>query len=126
MTDTRARINAIGCAVPALDMHGPFIRWATGQLDDPRERQLFQRMGERSGIEHRWCALPPTAEGGSPVDPGGFYAGALPATSMGMRYYAKHAPLLAMGGSEERPGGRTSVHTRSSRWATYPEKEQEK
>ena len=75
MTNMRARINAVGCAVPTLDMHVPFIRWATGQLDDPHERRLFQRMAERSGIEHRWCVLPPTAEGGSPVDPGGFYAG---------------------------------------------------
>ena len=46
MTDTRARINAIGCAVPTLDMHAPFVRWATEQLDDPHERRLFQRMAE--------------------------------------------------------------------------------
>jgi len=96
MTDTRARINAIGCAVPTLDMHAPFVRWATEQLDDPHERRLFQRMAERSGIEHRWCVLPSTAEGGSPVDPGGFYAGEMPPTSLRMRCYADHAPRLAM------------------------------
>src|SRR3546814_6263981 len=53
-------------------------------------------MAERSGIVHRWCAVRPTAEGGSPVDPGGFYAGDMPPTSLRMRCYAKHAPRLAM------------------------------
>ncbi|WP_375197169.1 type III polyketide synthase [Sphingobium sp.] len=96
MTFTRARINAIGCAVPAQDMHASFVRWASGQIDDPRERQLFARMAERSGIGHRWCVLPPTAEGGSPVDPGGFYAGAMPPTSLRMRHYAHHAPALCL------------------------------
>ena len=96
MTVTRARINAIGCAVPAQDMHASFVRWASGQIDDPRERQLFARMAERSGIGHRWCVLPPTAEGGSPVDPGGFYAGAMPPTSLRMRHYAHHAPALCL------------------------------
>lgn len=96
MTDTRARINAIGCAVPAQDMHASFIQWAAGQLDDSRERQIFRRMAERSGIDHRWCVLPPTAEGGSPVDPGGFYAGEMPPTSLRMRRYAEHAPALAL------------------------------
>jgi len=96
MTDTRARINAIGCAVPEQDMHAPFIQWAARQLVDPRHRQLFLRMAERSGIDHRWCVLPPTAEGGSPVDPGGFYAGEMPPTSLRMRRYADYAPALAL------------------------------
>ncbi|KKW90762.1 MULTISPECIES: type III polyketide synthase [Sphingobium] len=96
MTDVRACINAIGCAVPAQDMHASFIQWAGRQLDNPRERQLFLRMAERSGIDHRWCVLPPTAEGGSPVDPGGFYSGAMPPTSLRMRCYADHAPALAL------------------------------
>ncbi|WP_242126507.1 type III polyketide synthase [Sphingobium sp. Sx8-8] len=96
MNDTRARINAIGCAVPAQEMHASFVRWAIGQLDDARERQLFTRMAERSGIGRRWCVLPLTAEGGSPVDPGGFYAGAMPPTSLRMRHYAHHAPGLCM------------------------------
>lgn len=96
MTDMRARINAIGCAVPAQDMHAPFVDWAARQLDDPRERRLFLRMAERSGIDHRRCALPVTAEGGSPVDPGGFYAGEMPPTSIRMRLYADYAPALAL------------------------------
>jgi predicted naringenin-chalcone synthase len=96
MTHTRPRINAIGCAVPAHDMHTSFIHWASEQIDDPRERQLFVRMAERSGIGHRWCVLPPTAEGGSPVDPGGFYADAMPPTSLRMRRYAQYAPALCL------------------------------
>ncbi|NWK98884.1 type III polyketide synthase [Sphingobium lactosutens] len=104
MTDTRACINAIGCAVPTHDMHAPFIHWASGQLDDPRERQIFARMAERSGIGHRWCVLPPTAEGGSPVDPGGFYAGAMPPTSLRMRRYAQYAPALCLDAIDQLAG----------------------
>ncbi|WP_176593887.1 type III polyketide synthase [Sphingobium sp. EM0848] len=96
MTGTRARINAIGCAVPAQDIHAPFIQWAGGRLDNPRERQIFLRMAERSGIDHRWCVLPRTAEGGTPVDPGGFYSGEMPPTSIRMQRYAEHAPVLAL------------------------------
>lgn len=54
------------------------------------------RSDPASNIEHRWCVLPSTAEGGSPVDPGGFYAGEMPPTSLRMRCYADHAPRLAM------------------------------
>jgi predicted naringenin-chalcone synthase len=40
--------------------------------------------------------LPPTPGGGSPVDAGGFYAGAMPPTSERMQLYAHHAPALAL------------------------------
>ncbi|WP_150294011.1 type III polyketide synthase [Sphingobium estronivorans] len=96
MNDTRARINALGCAVPAQDIHAPFIQWAGGQFDDPRERQIFLRMAERSGIDHRWCVLPLTDQGGTPVDPGGFYSGEMPPTSLRMQLYADYAPALAL------------------------------
>ncbi len=96
MIEARACINAIGCAVPDHDVHRAFIAWAEGQIGEERERMVFRRMAERSGIERRWSVLPPTAVGGSPVDPGGFYAADIPPTSLRMSRYAEFAPELAM------------------------------
>jgi len=96
MTETRACINAIGCAVPDQDVHRPFIAWASRKIGKERDRLLFERMAERSGIEHRWSVLPPTRNGGSPVEPGGFYAEGMPPTSRRMALYAETAPTLAL------------------------------
>ncbi len=96
MTDRRACINAIGCAVPQQDVHVAFINWASGQVADERARSLFARMAERSGINHRWSVLPPDDAGGSPVDPGGFYADDMPSTSRRMQLYHRFAPPLAL------------------------------
>lgn len=91
------RLNALATAVPGHDIHQPFIDWATARLTDERVRALFARMAARSGIDHRWSVLPPTADGGSPVAAGGFYdTPDLPPTSVRMRAYAGHAPALAM------------------------------
>lgn len=96
MTTTPAYVNAIAGAVPDHDIHSAYVQWAGEQLADPRERQLFARMAERSGIDHRWSVLPPTADGGSPVAPGGFYAGDAPGTAERMLLYAQAAPALAL------------------------------
>lgn len=96
MSAGRAYVNAIGCAVPDHDIHAAYVEWARGQLADRRERALFERMAERSGIEHRWSVLPPTPQGGPPVAEGGFYAGAIPTTAARMRVYAEAAPELAL------------------------------
>ena len=97
MTAATAHINAIGKAVPAHDVHHAFIGWAERQLADPRERAVFRRMAERSGIEHRWSVLPPAQGGGSPVEAGGFYGGEQrPSTAARMEIYAKAAPPLAL------------------------------
>ena len=61
-----------------------------------RERALFTRMAERSGIRHRWSVLPPAEGGGSPVEPGGFYHRGMPGTGARMRLYAEAAPKLAL------------------------------
>lgn len=91
------RLNALATAVPGHDIHAAFIDWATARLSDDRVRALFARMAARSGIAHRWSVLPPTADGGSPVAPGGFYAApGLPPTSARMAAYADHAPELAL------------------------------
>lgn len=92
-----AYLNAIGTAVPGHDVHRAFIDWATARITDPRDRKLFTRMVQRSGIDHRWSVLPHAPGGGSPVSPGGFYAGdTLPGTGARMRLYAEAAPELAL------------------------------
>lgn len=96
MTETRPFINAIGCAVPDQDVHQSFIDWAERQIEDKRERLVFRRMAERSGIEHRWSVLAPGAGGGSPVASDGFYGEGQPPTSERMRLYAEEAPRLAL------------------------------
>jgi predicted naringenin-chalcone synthase len=53
-------------------------------------------MAARSGIGHRWSVLPAAPGGGSPVDEGGFYHGALPGTGDRMQIYAREAPKLAL------------------------------
>ena len=53
-------------------------------------------MAERSGIEHRWSVLAPTAAGGSPVDADGFYHATLPGTAARMAVYSEEAPKLAL------------------------------
>ena len=96
MTTALPRIRALSTARPDHDIHAAFIAWAQEQMDDRRARALFQRMAGRSGIDHRFAVLPPTAQGGSPVAPGGFYDGPAPGTAARMALYAEHAPALAL------------------------------
>lgn len=92
-----AHIAAIGTAVPGHDIHGAFIGWAEARIADRRERLLFRRMAERSGIAHRWSILPPGPAGESPVAGDGFYAVPdLPSTGARMALYASAAPELAL------------------------------
>jgi alpha-pyrone synthase len=91
-----AFINAVGTAVPDHDVHRAFIDWAEARVEDPRARALFARMAERSGIRHRWSVLPFADNGGSPVEPGGFYHDRLPGTAARMKVYGEAAPRLAL------------------------------
>src|SRR5580765_3954042 len=96
-----AHINAIGMATPSHDIHHAFIEWALPRLADARERAIFERMAARSGIEHRWSVLPCARDGGSPVNPGGFYHGeSLPSTGKRMEFYSSAAPKLAISAIE--------------------------
>lgn len=91
------RIRDLACVHPTHDIHQAFVDWAGSQISDMRSRRLFERMADRSGINHRWSVLPPGADGGSPVDNDGFYAcHPLPTTSARMAHYARLAPDLAM------------------------------
>ncbi|MFM9853188.1 MAG: type III polyketide synthase [Sphingomonadaceae bacterium] len=97
MSSRRASLVAVGTAVPAHDIHSAFVDWAQARLGDDRDTKLFARMAKRSGIDHRWSVLPVGKTGGSPVDPGGFYASSpLPSTAPRMVLYAQHAPDLAL------------------------------
>ena len=91
-----AYVNAVGTAVPPHDVHSAFIAWAERRIEGERERALFRRMAERSGIEHRWSVLAPGAAGGSPVEAGGFYEGVAQPTSRRMKVYGEEAPKLAL------------------------------
>lgn len=96
MNTPTAYINAIATAVPDHDIHHAFIGWAEARIAEPRARSLFKRMAERSAIRHRWSVLPATADGGSPIAPGGFYHAGLPTTGARMKVYAEAAPKLAL------------------------------
>ena len=85
-------LNRIATAVPRHDIHAPFERLILAALsDDRRKSRLFQRMAERSGIEHRYSCLSPDH-----LSIGGFYApGDFPDTAARMRAFERHAPALA-------------------------------
>ena len=105
------RITAIATATPDHDIHAAFVHYARARLGQRRETAVFERMASRAGIEHRWSVLPVGATGGSPVDPGGFYAdGLMPPTSARMRLYAEAAPRLALAAIAGLPDVRETTH----------------
>ncbi|MBW4330744.1 type III polyketide synthase [Stakelama sp. CBK3Z-3] len=105
MNQPTAYLNHVGTSVPAHDIHDAFIGWARERLNDLREQRLFDRMAARSGIRHRWSVLPAADAGGSPLEPGGFYAGGhMPGTGERMRLYARLAPDLAITAIESLAG----------------------
>ena len=59
---TTAYINRIATAVPPNNVHAGFVRLAETLLpDDRRQRTIFRRMAEHSGIERRYSFLTPAA-----------------------------------------------------------------
>ena len=94
MSAVLACINRIGTARPEHEVHGVFLAWAEAQANEGRDRSLFRRMAQRSGIARRWSVLAPVPGGSQTV--GGFYAGGMPSTGARMRVYATAAPHLAM------------------------------
>lgn len=95
-SEVTAYVNRIGTAVPEYDVHQAFLRFAEGLLPD-RERRLFTRMAERSGIEHRYSCLRPGEDGSFSIDDAGFYRrGAFPGTATRMQTYENRATTLAL------------------------------
>ena len=90
-----AFLNRIGTAVPPHQVHDKFVAFAPRFLPDARERRLFERMAERSGIARRWSFLEPSPDPNL-LDTIGFYReGAFPSTARRMRFFEDHAFRLA-------------------------------
>ncbi|PSJ57091.1 type III polyketide synthase [Pseudaminobacter soli (ex Li et al. 2025)] len=93
-----AYINRVATAVPPYDVHDAFRRFAQSMLlDDRRNSLLFQRMADKSGIEHRYsCLAPSNLPEGDCVDAEGFYPrGDFPDTAARMQKFEQYAPPLA-------------------------------
>ena len=89
-------INRIGTAVPRHDVHAAFIAFARTLLRDEKAIALFDRMADRSGIEHRFSVLQPGVPGAAEVDAEGFlHRGRFPSTAARMARYERHAVELA-------------------------------
>lgn len=90
-----AYINRIATAVPDFDVHNKFIEYCPRLLPDERSLKLFQRMAERSQIEHRYSFLEPHVDKNI-LDVEGFYQNdAFPSTQTRMQFYERHAFILA-------------------------------
>jgi predicted naringenin-chalcone synthase len=90
-------INRIGTAVPAHDIHAPFVAFARTLLPEERTRLVFDRMAERSGIAHRYSFLAPGCLEAGEVDAARFYQrGRFPATAARMALYEPNALQLAL------------------------------
>ena len=90
-------LNRIGTAVPAHDIHAPFVGFARTLLRGLRTRLVFDRMAERSGIAHRYSFLRPGRLEAGEVDADFFYRrGAFPGTAARMALYEPNALHLAL------------------------------
>jgi len=97
-----AWLNRIGTAVPDHDVHVPFLAFARTLLDGDKQRSVFERMAERSGIAHRFSYLRPGDLAAGEVDADGFYRrGAFPSTAERMRLYEPLARRLSLAATHD-------------------------
>ena len=90
-----AYLNRVSAVVPTNDVHQAFIGFAGGLLAGTRSAPLFDRLANRSQIEHRWSVLGYGQDGGE-IGAHDFYKlGAFPTTAERMAVYARFAPGLA-------------------------------
>ncbi len=88
------RIAALSTAVPAGEIEDVFRGWVDSQISDDRQRAVFDRMADRSGITHRFSVLDGTD---GRLDAGAFYAAEpFPSTARRMALFAREAPELAL------------------------------
>src|SRR5690606_22038077 len=91
----QAYINSIATAVPDFDVHDKFVEYCPRLLPDERSVKIFQRMAERSQIEHRYSFLEPHTDSNK-LDVEGFYqTDAFPGTQARMQLYERCAFTLA-------------------------------
>jgi predicted naringenin-chalcone synthase len=78
-------------------VHQAFLSFARATLTDTRARRLFDRMADRSGVDHRFSHLVPAQFDGPSLDTTGFYRrGAFPSTAQRMKAYEQQATDLAV------------------------------
>lgn len=88
-------INSIATAVPDFDVHNKFIEYCPRLLPDERSVKIFQRMAERTQIEHRYSFLQPHSDVDK-LDAEGFYQNeSFPGTQARMQFYERYAFTLA-------------------------------
>lgn len=91
-----AYINRIGTAIPAHDVHAPYLDFIREALPAGKARNVFQRMAGRAGISHRYSVLHQNGMVEADAPEGGFYRrSGYPSTASRMRVYADEAPKLA-------------------------------
>jgi alpha-pyrone synthase len=105
-----AFLNRIGTAVPPHQVHDKFVAYAPLLLPAVRERRLFERMAEKSGIERRWSFLEPSPDPARLDDLGFYCAGAFPSTARRMRFFEDHAFRLARDAVEDMGGAAGASH----------------
>src|SRR5690606_18856865 len=87
----QAYINSIATAVSDFDVHNKFVEYCPRLLPDERSVKIFQRMAERSQIEHRYSFLEPHTDS-KKLDLEGFYqTDAFPGTQARMQLYERCA-----------------------------------
>ena len=94
-----AYLNRVATAVPEHEVHDAFLRFARGRLSEhPRRLAIFDRMAQRTGIEHRFSTILPRNDlDGEAVDEAGVYRrGAFPGTAVRMDAFEARAPELAL------------------------------
>ena len=95
---TVAYINRIATAVPANDVHKGFAHYARSLLRDSRKELIFDKMLEKSQIDHRWSCQTVAADcESSSVNGNPFYRrDEFPSTAERMRVYETAAFPLAV------------------------------
>ncbi len=95
---TAAHINRIATALPPCDVHRAFIGFGRKLLESNRRQALFEKMAERSQIEHRWSFIEPSLdEPDDFLDRQHLYRwGRFPSTARRMQAYEDYAPGLAV------------------------------
>jgi predicted naringenin-chalcone synthase len=91
-----AYINRIGTAVPQHDVHQTFIGFVDQFLPERKDKLIFRRMVQRSGIEHRYSTLPPSENLEAAADQEGFFRPRqFAGTAARMKRFETHAVDLA-------------------------------
>lgn len=89
-------INRIGTAVPQHDVHQTFIGFIDHFLPERKDRLIFRRMVQRSGIEHRYSTLTPSENLEAAADREGFFQpGQFAGTAARMQRFETQAVDLA-------------------------------